>query len=633
MTAELIEQTQFLKGLPPFDTLSNEVLADVVSCMNIGYARRGDALSPRQLYVIRKGLIEITEAHESGVGYSRPTIDTPLTPEALNPPSTLDTLDEGESFYIEDQPQHYNVTKDALVYYWPISQLKRVLIKQPEVLAYWFTNPEQRIQTSVDLLQVQSSQASPLTSLTVEQFAHVPAATIRRGESIKSAAQQMTTLGYSSLVVVEADGSHVSSTTPIGIVTDKDIRSRCVATGLSISNVVSDIMSDDMITIDANAMAFDALLTMIEHSIHHLPVVKNKNLYGMLTLTDLMHKEGQNAVHLTSAIKKANSVQQLAVIGQTIPQLQHNLTKLGIGALPIAKSISALVKSITSKLVTLAEQALGPAPVPYLWVCAGSLARGEQFAHADQDNALIYSDDCADDDKAYFDQLADFVCDGLNACGFIYCPGNIMASNPKWCQPQSTWMRYFENWINRPNPKALMHCSIFFDIEGVVGDHTLLATIKEQVLTQTQKSTLFLAHLSKNALSNRPPLGFFKDFVLIPSGEHKATIDLKHNAIAPIVDLARIYALSTGIQATSTLERLQQVAGTCAVTAPSAKSLIAAFEFILELRLEVQSEQIKAGKAPSNYMQPNAISRLQRRHLKDVFKVIKTLQDARQVVY
>jgi CBS domain-containing protein len=153
------------------------------------------------------------------------------------------------------------------------------------------------------------------------------------------------------------------------------------------------------------------------------------------------------------------------------------------------------------------------------------------------------------------------------------------------------------------------------------------------MLATTKNNTLFLAHLSKNALQLKPPLGFFRDFVLTQNGNNEASLDLKHNGIAPIVDLARIYALAEGISAVNTIERIKQVAGSSSLTKSSAANLIDAFEFLGLLRSSHQAKQLQAGIQPDNYLHPKEISRLEREHLKDAFKVIKTLQKARQVVY
>ena len=320
-------------------------------------------------------------------------------------------------------------------------------------------------------------------------------------------------------------------------------------------------------------------------------------------------------------------------ISQLLPKLQIRLAKLGSSADHVGKSISAITMAFTKRLIEMAEYKFGQAPVPYAWLAAGSQARQEQLAHSDQDNAIIICNNMKPYDDAWFENLAHFVCDGLAECGFIYCPGDIMGTNPKWRQPQQVWQKYFHGWVDTPSPKALLNCSVFFDLETIYGDASLLNEVRKSMLSKTQSSTLFIAHLSKNALNLRPPLGFFRDFVLKQCGNHKAILDLKHNGIAPVVDLARIYALSEGISAVNTIERIQQAAGTPSLTKASAENLIDAYEFLGMLRVKHQAKELMRGDSPDNYLSPKEISKLEREHLKDAFKVIKTLQDARQSGY
>ena len=117
------------------------------------------------------------------------------------------------------------------------------------------------------------------------------------------------------------------------------------------------------------------------------------------------------------------------------------------------------------------------------------------------------------------------------------------------------------------------------------------------------------------------------------NGENKKVLDLKHNGIAPIVDLARIYALSQGISAVNTIERIKQAAGSPAITKSSAENLIDAYQFLGVLRVKHQAKKLMQGLDADNYLSPKELSRLEREHLKDAFKVIKTLQDSRQASF
>ncbi|MDC2890129.1 CBS domain-containing protein [Psychrosphaera algicola] len=153
--------------------------------------------------------------------------------------------------------------------------------------------------------------------------------------------------------------------------TDKDIRTRCVGEGLDPLMPVSDIMSSDVLTLDTNDSAYDALIVMTSRNIHHLPVTSNGRLAGMVTVTDLMNHEGNNAVNISSLVAKANKISELTEISKMLPKLQIRMSKLGTTSDHVGKSISAITMAFTVRLITMAENLLGPAPVPYASACCG----------------------------------------------------------------------------------------------------------------------------------------------------------------------------------------------------------------------------------------------------------------------
>ncbi|MGB1263751.1 MAG: putative nucleotidyltransferase substrate binding domain-containing protein [Cognaticolwellia sp.] len=613
MDTALTEISEFIQEIPPMDLLPRHVVEQIVKEISICYVRRGQLLPPEgvttdNLYILRKGALSYLGEHGQLLGkYGEGDICTVFCLKSTHPIKV--TTDE-----------------DTLLYSINYQNFYQLLHEYPDVMAFFQQTSAQRLNKKMLQISEEAIVNSSLLNRTIDNFYHSPVVTVEPETNIQQAAMLMTERNFSCLVIAK-------NKQPLGIVTDKDIRRRCVAHGVSIEQPISDIMTENMTTIDLKSTAYDALMMMTQKHIHHLPVTVNNQLSGMVTVTDLMNNEGQNAVNITSVIHKAKSLSELTEISQMIPKLQIRMAKLGTTADHVGKSISAITMAFTIRLIEMAEQQLGPAPVPYAWLAAGSQARQEQFAHSDQDNALIISNDMQPQHGDWFKELAKFVCDGLAACGFIYCPGNVMATNPKWCQSQEKWSQYFAKWINTPEPKALMHCSIFFDLTTIYGDSRLLEAVRKKMLKTTQHSTLFIAHLSKNALNLRPPLGFFRDFVLIQDGENKATLDLKHNGIAPIVDLARIYALSEGIASVNTIERLQQAAGTPSLTKASAANLIDAYEFLSMLRMEHQANKLQQGQLPNNYLSPKEISKLEREHLKDAFKVIKTMQDSRQSTF
>ncbi len=608
MEIELQEIVDFVADIPPFDLLPENVLNRLVGQISIRYLRRGKVLvmgpdSPAELLITRKGSISLFSSEDVLLG-------------------KLGEGDISASLCMPDGDRviHASVTEDTLIYTISCEQLFELTAGTPEAQAFLLHSPRKRLNEAIKSSQLKAAQVPTLTNTPVKEILDGNVVDIDVASSIHEASIKMTEKGVSSLMVIK-DG-HLQ-----GIITDRDFRSRCVAEGLAITAPVQQIMTENPVHIPSHTIAFDALILMTKNNIHHLPVVDNERICGLITATDLMRYEGKNSIHISRLIHRADSIAALAEISLMIPDMQQQLVSAGGSAEHVGKAITAVSNAITCRLIELAKERLGAAPVPYAWISAGSQARFEQSAHSDQDNGLIISDSMQEKDASWFTALADFVCDGLNECGFVYCPGNAMAKNVQWRQTQSVWAGYYKKWINTPQPKALMLSSIFFDVRVVCGDKGLLEKIQKKTLEMTKSNELFLAHMTANSLQHRTPLGFFREFVLVDDGEHKDALDLKHNGIVPIIDLARIYALADGLKAVNTISRLKQAAGGHSLSEDGAANLLDAFEFISDLRVEHQAEQISRGEAPDNYLSPRSLSRLQRTHLKDAFKVVQTMQE------
>jgi CBS domain-containing protein len=368
---------------------------------------------------------------------------------------------------------------------------------------------------------------------------------------------------------------------------------------------------------------------MSQENIHHLPVLEADKLVGLISSTDILRQQSVSPVHLVGAIHKADSIDSLARIAKGLPEQQHQLISAGASAQHTGYMLASMGDAITQRLFCLAEQQLGNAPVSYCWFAVGSQARQELTAHSDQDNALLLSDDYNEAVHGeYFEQLARFISDGLNACGFYYCPGNVMATNDEWRQPLAVWRKYFSRWVDTPEPKALLLACNFFDIRCIHGDSALFSQLQGYALGKARANRIFLAHLAANALDMRPPLGFFRQFVLIHDGEHDDSFDIKLRGIMPIVELARLYALSEGLPEVNTYERLRAAAQSPSLSREGGENLHDALSLIALLRLQHQASQYLQGLEMDNFIKPAELSALECQHLKDAFAVISELQAA-----
>lgn len=456
---------------------------------------------------------------------------------------------------------------------------------------------------------------SPLLSTPLRQLARSPLATIAAEASVREAAEQMRRARVSSLLVMQAGEL-------AGIITDRDLRNRVLAEGRSADTPVHAVMSGQLICAQADESALEALLTMARCEIRHLPVLDGQRLIGIISTSDLLQLSRAHPLPLIAELRRQTSPEALAASCRRLPTLLVMLVDSGASAYQVGRLMSAVADAIAQRLIALAEGELGPPPAPYAWLIFGSQAREEQGLASDQDHALLIDNSVDAESDHYFAALAERVSAGLADCGYRRCPGGVMASNPRWRMPLAGWQHTFRDWILRPEPQALMHATIFFDGRCLHGEAALWQTLQQEVLALTAKQQIFLAHLAREALKHRPPLGPFGR--LATQG---GKIDVKHRGVVPIIDLARVYALAAGIPAVNTQARLTASAQH-GLSREGSENLRGALELIATLRFRHQAQQVRRGEAPDNQLALEQLSPFERRQLRTAAQVVRDMQNA-----
>ncbi|MCL4477472.1 MAG: DUF294 nucleotidyltransferase-like domain-containing protein [Nitrospirae bacterium] len=443
--------------------------------------------------------------------------------------------------------------------------------------------------------------------------------------SIREAAEIMSQHGISSLVLLDGCG------VPAGIITDKDLRDKVVSKGRNTSDGIGSIMSVSLIKADAKEYCFEALLRMIRYNIHHLLVIDNGKLRGVITNHDLMMLQGTSPISIAREIEAQQSIEGLVPASGKINKVVDLLMKEGAKASNITRIITEINDRLLQKILEITEKKLGTPPLNYCWISFGSEGRKEQTFKTDQDNAIIYEDpgtpEKEGEAKRYFSAFTLLVRDSLLKCGFPLCPADYMASNPQWRQPLKVWKKYFHRWIASPTPDALLKSLIFFDFRPLYGDVRLSEELRLYLAASMKGQNIFLAQMASVITKNRPPLGFFRTFLVEKSGEHKNEIDLKLSGIGPLVDIARFFALETGIPETSTLERIEALKNRHSVMKELSEDLEQAFEFITLLRIQHQMEQANKSLPTDNFINPDTLSNLEKKYLKESFHIITKVQD------
>ena len=442
---------------------------------------------------------------------------------------------------------------------------------------------------------------------------------IPRKQSVKDAAEMMTGQRVGSLLVSDDSGE------PVGIITDRDLR-KVLSAGLKPSTPVEDIMTAPLRTIPSHTVCFDALLEMMNRRVHHLVVEKNGRITGMLSGHDLMVLQGSSPLNLVREINMVSAMEDLYDLALKSPRVMHGLILEGARPGNITRLITLINDHILDRLLGFLEDEIGPPPVPYCWLLMGSEGRKEQTFKTDQDNGLIYADPAGKEEAAecerYFRALGNEATRHLVNCGFPRCKGDIMASNPKWCQPISVWKKYFDHWITTPEPKDVLHATIFFDFRPGYGQAELGLELRRHLMAHLSGQELFLRFLAKDCMTTPPALGLFKRFSLEKDGPFRNRLDLKTKGLVPFVDFARIMSLRYGVKETNTQERLQAVADGGFISRELYLKLTQAYEIQMVLRLLHQDRQWEDGVELDNYVDPSELSELERNNLKEALSVV-----------
>ncbi|WP_207061894.1 putative nucleotidyltransferase substrate binding domain-containing protein [Motiliproteus sp. SC1-56] len=610
MQAEHLEICDFLRRHPPFSELPEERLNWVASQMEVAYfkagtevLRLGDEIDA--LHVIRSGSVEVFR--RNGDLYNR--------------------LSEGGIFgelgLLRDRRVRFPVStlEDTLIYLLPESAFN-TLFEEHELFADFVEVEDRtRLRQAVSRREANELMTAPVSAL----ISRAPV-TLSVHSTAREAAIKMTEEGAASLLLVKEDESG-AATAMAGIVTDQDIRDRLVTPGLDYDTPVSEIMTEAPISVAHNQLVFEAMLVMLRHNIHHLPVMGRGKAIGIIELPDIIRYESQNSLFVVSSIFRQPDQEGLAALVPDVRACFRRMVAEDANSRMIGSALAVIGRSFKQRLLELAEEFLGPPPVPYCFLALGSMARDEQSIVTDQDNALVLSDtfdpERHDD---YFAKLAAFVCDGLNACGYPYCNGDIMATNRRWRQPLKVWEGYFSEWIERPSPEFLLNSSIFFDLNGVWGKTEWAEKLYHLIRTKAQRQPRFLACMARNALGRTPPLGFFRDFVMETDGRQSNSVNMKRRGTAPFVDLVRVHALAVGSSALNTFERLEDVIEADILPRGRGQDLRDALEFIALMRLRHQALDLDAGREPDNNIEPENLSEFERKHLKGAFQILSDAQ-------
>lgn len=599
------EIISFLRRTPPFDTLPPE--ADALIAQQLSRSRyslgdvvfrEGESVLDR-LYVIESGAVVLTRG--------RRELMRLRSGEAFGYVSLVSGLAASATAVVIDDVTLIEVPKTVFL----------DLFERHEQFSRFFTRG---IAHRVHLKSV-----SPLTgeegigTVSLREVPGKKPIIVSAGEKIVSACRRMAERN-ATFVLVEIDGTY-------GIVTERDIIKKVIAEERNPAEVTAlDIATRPLVTIDENALFFDAVLTMAGHAIRKLPVSRGGTVVSVLEESDIIAYESKNAIFLLKEVDRAKTIEDLAGLFGRLKEGIVDLIARGAHAEQIGRYIAELNDRFVSRTADITKAELPDGPNgPFVLLALGSEGRREQSLTTDQDIALIVR---KSDETDQIERFSRSFTENLLRIGYPPCPGDVMISNAFWRRDLASWVSQATSWIETPKPQNVLNIAIFFDFRPVYGDASLADELWEVIVKTIRRSKLFLPYLALEAVRFKPPVGFFKNIIVEKGGAQEGKFDIKKGGIYPIVQGIRVLALDRGLRDSSTFVRIRELARIGALARSSAVNLEESYAFLMDLRFRNQAEQIRKGVPADNYINPNMLGKVERHTLMEVFSVIKELQEA-----
>jgi CBS domain-containing protein len=621
----------FLKSVVPFDALEEQELERVVGLMELAYFPRGRVIiqageaPSKNLYVIMNGSVRVTLPRETG--------------EEL----LVDMRGEGDTFgavsLLQGELALFTVKaqEDLLCFLLPDEPFRELVKNNPVFkrhFSFGLSRNIEAVRRAADrhTLQMTGTESlgldAVLTGSRVHELMSKEVLTCLPATPVRAAARLMTQRKVGSIMVSEPSGA------PLGILTDTDLRVRVLAAGAPPDTPVAEVMSQFIKAISPQAFAFEAMIEMARHGVHHLAVTEGQRLVGVISDHDLTMVTGSSPVGVMKEVSKVTRLEDLAALPERMKRVMETLLRLGGSAEYMQDVLGEFNDRLIMRLLKITQRTMenegrGVAPVQFSWLALGAAGRREQALAMSQDYAVVYANVPAEREpvvRAWFVEFVQRMSQGLESCGFTCGPGAVMTDPERCCRSEAQWEEAFMAWVTAAEPAALAQVADYFDLRAVYAETGFVESLWEKVFRAMDRSRSFLGRLVRAASQHRPPVGFLREFAVDTDGQYLDELNLNEAALSPVVQTARLMALEQRLRQTNTLERLGAVTRLGILKERFADDLHEAYSFVTLLSIARILEN-NNGHRPGARLDPASLNRVQRKMLKDSFQVISQLQD------
>ncbi len=620
----------FLKDYPPFQFLSSQSLLKISGEVQVLYYEKDKPIFRENqtntgiFYVVKDGAVRLfrTEAHE---------------------PKIVDICDEGDLFGLrplitkEDYELSASANEETILYGIPIELFLPIALEHKEVSNFLIASFASNVQDPYSL----EESGKLFTEYSVERNSEIfdlqkakyskNILTCPPDTPIKIAASKMSHRDVGSIVVTEENK-------PKGIITNKDLRDKIATGNAGINDPVSEIMTKPVRCFHKDPTIAQAQLIMLKNDISHLCITEDgtpdSHLLGLITEHDIVVSFANNPVVLMKEVKLAKRTRRLRNVRLKVSQLLKKYLAQNLPLSQILNILNEINYAITVRVIELSLKKMDVSPpCKFAWLALGSQGRKEQLLLTDQDHAIVFdnvADENYEETQAYFIKLARYITRSLHKIGYDYCPADMMASNPRWCQSLQEWKNQYDIWIKDPTPESQLLSAIFFDYSYVYGDTDLVTRLSDNILETLDQNNMFYRVMAKDAIRSPSPLGFFRQFLVEEGGEHKDFFDIKSRALMPLIDAARVLSLHHKLRnINNTAARFERLAEIEKNNKEIYESCSYAFKALLKFRTKQGILHGDSGR----FIELATLSKAEKLKLKRCFKPIQDIQEILTVRY
>ena len=355
---------------------------------------------------------------------------------------------------------------------------------------------------------------------------------------------------------------------------------------------------------------------------------------GVVSDTDLIGLERSAPFTFLRALDRAETTDDVVARMSELPAVVIPLVEMETDPVDIGHVIASAIDATTRRLIHVAIAELGDPPGPWAWLALGSEARHEQSLVTDQDHALVFGAPMC-----------------LRTRPTRTSNGWRDASPTGWPRPGSL-DAVAVSWPSPPRGERIGRRGCRRSA------NSWRCPTSEGRRSRTSRSTT--AGWPADSISKRRSISWCgrrrpRDgssgswrhrlwtsgprrassvrFLVGWDGSRAGTLDVKHGGITPITNLARTFAVASGVASNRTIDRLRAASSLGALDPDLAVGLEEAFRLLWRIRLRHQVRQLRAGDPADDQVDPRLLGPLTRRSLREAFKLITAGQRLLSTTY